>query len=259
MKGSERSNVTPGVRSVSGRSAHAANIALDEATASLVAATAAIAACDEESMRRALREAHDAAPAAWVEEAILQSYLFAGLPRALNAMRLWRSISGREAPDVDAESDGGIDEWTARGERTCAAVYGPFYERLRVNIAALHPAFDRWMIVEGYGKVLGRQALDLRRRELCILAACAAAQQERQLHSHLHGALHVGATADEVEHALEVALATAAGVLVEDAPRRYRQLWRKVRGKHEVEHAGAAEGVARDGGTPETARTRGTD
>ena len=55
---------------------------------------------------------------------------------------------------------------TARGEATCAAVYGPFYERLRLNIRALHPALDAWMIVEGYGKVLGRPGLDLARREL---------------------------------------------------------------------------------------------
>ena len=50
------------------------------------------------------------------------------------------------------------------------------------------------MIVEGYGKVLSRPALDLARRELCIVAACAASRQERQLHSHLHGALHAGAS-----------------------------------------------------------------
>src|SRR5258705_433908 len=29
-------------------------------------------------------------------------------------------------------------------------------------------------------------------RELCVIAACAATQQDRQLHSHLHGALNVG-------------------------------------------------------------------
>ncbi|HEY0970522.1 MAG TPA: carboxymuconolactone decarboxylase family protein [Gemmatimonadales bacterium] len=232
-------------------------IALDDATASLVAATSAIAACDEETMRKTLRAALDAAPAEWVEEVILQSYLFAGLPRALNAMRLWRAVSGRPAPESDVEAGSGPGEWTARGEETCARVYGPFYDRLRVNIAALHPAFDDWMIVEGYGKVLGRPALDLRRRELCVLAACAAAQQDRQLHSHLHGALHVGATPGEVEHALELALETAGPVLAADAPRRYRQLLGKVLSKH-IDADAAGEGAtARETATPETARTAG--
>ena len=62
------------------------------------------------------------------------------------------------------------------------------YDRLRENIRHLHPLLDDWMIDEGYGKVLSRPGLDLPRRELCIVAACAATGQDRQLHSHLHGA-----------------------------------------------------------------------
>ena len=73
-------------------------------------------------------------------------------------------------------------------------MYGEMYEKLRVNIAELHPALDAWMVVEGYGKVLSRPALDLVRRELCIVAVCAVAKQDRQLQSHLHGALNVGAS-----------------------------------------------------------------
>jgi 4-carboxymuconolactone decarboxylase len=76
------------------------------------------------------------------------------------------------------------------------------YDRLRVNIAALHPALDAWMVVEGYGKVLGRPQLDLMRRELCIVAMCAVAKQDRQLQSHLHGALNVGATPEQVAGSL---------------------------------------------------------
>jgi 4-carboxymuconolactone decarboxylase len=59
------------------------------------------------------------------------------------------------------------------------------------------------MIVEGYGKVLSRPGLDLGRRELCIVAACVASGQERQLHSHLHGALNVGVPAGVVRESLE--------------------------------------------------------
>ena len=54
------------------------------------------------------------------------------------------------------------------------------------------------MITEGYGKVLSRPGLDLERRELCIVAACAATEQDRQLHSHLHGALNVGVAPDAI-------------------------------------------------------------
>ena len=78
-----------------------------------------------------------------------------------------RDADVREAGDAATIGD-------ARGEATCAAVYGAMYETLRENIRALHPALDEWMITEGYGKVLSRPGLDLPRRELCIVAACAA-------------------------------------------------------------------------------------
>ena len=204
--------------------------ALDPATAALVRLAAVIATGGERAVRDALAIAHGGTDVAWVEEVILQSYLFAGFPRALNAAREWRRISGRRAPAHDeGASYDHVADWKVRGERTCAIVYGPFYERLRVNIRELHPALDAWMIVEGYGKVLGRPALDLRRRELCIVAVCAAAGQDRQLHSHLHGALHAGATPAEID----ATLATVADLMDAESERSVRGLWRRVRGREE--------------------------
>jgi 4-carboxymuconolactone decarboxylase len=162
-----------------------------------------ICIADEPTLRTEVQRAAAARDHDAIEELILQSYLFAGLPRALNAMREWRRVSGRPAPRIDEDTRrGDTSAWRARGEVTCAVVYGRFYERLRHNIAELHPALDDWMIVEGYGKVLARDGLDLRRRELCIVAACAALRQERQLHSHLHGALNAGATPADVDETL---------------------------------------------------------
>jgi 4-carboxymuconolactone decarboxylase len=77
------------------------------------------------------------------------------------------------------------------------------YDRLRKNIRDLHPFLDDWMIVEGYGKVLSRPGLDLPRRELCIVAACAATGQDRQLQSHLHGSRNAGVEASVVSAALD--------------------------------------------------------
>lgn len=178
---------------------------MSEETRSLVRLSAVIAVGTEADIRVAMTDATRAhVPAEWIEEAILQSYLFAGFPRALNAAREWRRISGRPAPlDDEGMHHENVDAWRRRGEATCATVYGPFYERLRPNIRALHPALDEWMIVEGYGKVLSRPALDLGRRELCIIAVCAAGRQDRQLHSHLHGALHAGASASDIQATLD--------------------------------------------------------
>ena len=202
---------------------------LDRATRLLVRAAAAVAAGSEDEVRARLAESVGMVPVGWMEEMILQSYLFAGFPRARNAMREWRRESGVEAPaadEVDGEGDA-VGGWRGRGERTCATVYGAFYEKLRGNIRALHPALDEWMIVEGYGKVLGRPGLDLRRRELCIVAACAASRQNRQLHSHLHGALHAGATRAEVEGTIDA----VAPMLGADEARSVRMLWARVLGK----------------------------
>jgi len=201
---------------------------LDDATRRVVRLAAVIAVQGEVEIRAALAATLGVVPPEWVEEVVLQSYLFAGFPRALNAAREWRRASGRRAPEADEGVDfARVDSWRARGEVTCATVYGPFYEKLRVNIRELHPALDAWMVVEGYGKVLGRPALDLLRRELCVMAICAAAKQDRQLHSHLHGAIHAGATVAQVD----AALALVDDMLSADDVRRYRLLWARVQGQ----------------------------
>lgn len=198
---------------------------LDAAHVAMVRLAAAIAGAGEPAVREALAEALGAVPHEWVEEVILQSYLFAGFPRALNAAREWRRLSGRAAPVTDeGERFDQAAQWSAAGEETCRVVYGATYERLRHNIRALHPALDAWMIVEGYGKVLSRPQLDLRRRELCIVAACAAAGQDRQLHAHLHGALHAGASVEEVTGTL----AAVTDYMAPGNPARYRLLLERV-------------------------------
>ena len=202
--------------------------ALDGETRVLVRLAGVISAGSEPQVREALAQANTHCRPEWVEEVILQSYLFAGFPRALNSAREWRRISGRPAPDADEGANlGNADRWRTEGEATCATVYGPFYERLRHNIRSLHPALDAWMIVDGYGKVLSRPELDLRRRELCVVAACALGRQDRQLHSHLHGALHAGATRAEVRDALDA----IADLLGPDDTRRYHQLFGRVVGR----------------------------
>ena len=190
----------------------------------LVRIAAAIAGLDETSVKREMESALGRVDPAFVEEVILQSYLFAGFPRALNAARIWRGFVARPPAETAADV-GGLDEWRERGKGTCAVVYGSAYERLRANIRALHPLLDDWMIADGYGKVLSRPALDLKLRELCIVAACAASGQQRQLHSHLRGALNAGASPDSVEAALDA----LADLIPADRLASYKLLFSRVR------------------------------
>ena len=191
----------------------------------LVRIAGAIAGSPEGQVRATMTSAIDEVDPVAVEEIILQSYLFAGFPRALNAARAWRTVSERAAPTADEHATvDDLEEWRERGEETCRVVYGDMYERLRDNIRELHPALDEWMIIDGYGKVLSRPYVDLRTRELCVVAACATSGQQRQLHSHLHGALNAGSTAAEIGAVLDA----LNDLISRDDLARYKQLLAKV-------------------------------
>jgi 4-carboxymuconolactone decarboxylase len=183
--------------------------ALDPATTALVRVAAALA----EGKSAVLRDRFVAARAArvpdrWIEELLLQSLLVVGYPLALVAFGVWREVRGA----MSALQDGGGEElahedwqsWAQRGSAVCAAVYGRAYHKLLLNLRALHPALEDLVLVDAYGKVIGRPGLDLKRRELCTVAAIAVLGTAQQLHSHLRGSLNTGATRAEVEAVLVV-------------------------------------------------------
>lgn len=97
---------------------------LDEETIALVRLAAAIAGADEETVEDHLRSVVAHVPAPWVEELILQSHLFCGFPRALNAARQWRELS--PAPDTADETDNpsARNGWRARGEHDAPCPHG---------------------------------------------------------------------------------------------------------------------------------------
>jgi 4-carboxymuconolactone decarboxylase len=197
-------------------------VRLDAAREALVALSAALATRDGAVVREAVRRAAAEADPDAAEEVLLQAHLFVGFPDALTALGLWREASGRPAPAPLGEA---CEGWTGRGERVCARVYGANYPRLRANVAAVQPEMDRWMVEGGYGRVIGRPGLELATRELCIAALLAVWNTPRQLHSHLRGALNAGASAGEVDAAVEV----ACGFLDTEAAGRVRSLWGEVR------------------------------
>lgn len=178
---------------------------LDPATSALVALAAAIARGDEDLVEQHCRTCMaEGAPDTWVDELLLQSTLMVGWPRALIAAAICRRIVGPAHSLEDGADYGRIPEWQERGEAVCRTIYGANYQRLRSNIQELHPALDAWMVTEGYGRTLGRPGLDLARRELTIAAQVAVQGAERQLHSHLRGALHAGVALEALDSALAI-------------------------------------------------------
>ncbi|HTD58312.1 MAG TPA: carboxymuconolactone decarboxylase family protein [Solirubrobacteraceae bacterium] len=200
---------------------------LDPQTRDLARFAAAIAQGYEPELRERVGPLRSSqVPVEWVEELLLQSVLMCGYPRTLVALMVWRKFGGVPAPKADPDAEYvNLDTWIARGEKTCALIYGDNYNKLRDSIRVLHPAIDTWMITEGYGRTLGRPGLDLVRRELCTVVQTAVLETPRQLHSHLRGALNAGATFGQVEGALSI----VNPLLSFDQWKKVKELWKTVR------------------------------
>lgn len=180
--------------------------ALDHATAGLVRVACGIPDASEAALADLIRAARAAgASTVWIEELVLSSVLFVGFPRALVAAAALRAVEPGTGEGADAADYDRWREWLTRGEETGRRIYGEQFDRLRRNVAALHPALDLWIVVDGYGRTIGRPALDMTRRELCAIAMLVPQNASRQLHSHLRGALNVGATPEQVAAVLALA------------------------------------------------------
>lgn len=139
-----------------------------------------------------------------VKEIILQSYLFCGFPAAIDGLIVLRQCVVKGGYSMEEYSDSrSISEIRSDGETLCRSVYDRNYDKLIANMESLSPSLAKWMIEEGYGKVLSRRPLQVQDRELCVVAALAVMDRERQLVSHLKGAMHVGVPKSRLQAVLE--------------------------------------------------------
>ena len=205
---------------------HAAG--LDPQTLALVRIAVATATGDETKLRDrmvAAKAMH--VPPQWVDELLLQSFLNVGYPLALVAFGVWRSEAG---PVLDTEKGEAIahpewERWTTRGVEACNEVYGRTFHKLMLNLRGLHPAIEPLVVVDAYGKILGRPGLDSKRRELCTLAAIAMQNAPKQLHAHLRGALNTGSSREDVD----AVLAVVELDLTKDRALKLWEMWSDVR------------------------------
>jgi 4-carboxymuconolactone decarboxylase len=95
-----------------------------------------------------------------------------------------------------------------RGLEMLARVDGEQGDRVVEALADIAPDFGRLMIEFGFGDIYARPGLSLRDRELITISALAAKGAcEPQLKVHIHGALNVGWTREEiVETFMQVAV-----------------------------------------------------
>jgi len=174
---------------------------LDAKRVRLTRVVAAIVLGDWQELRRQRAAAPPGEPDREWREAVLQTHLFAGFPRLVEAYEVLERAGGlgtleddERRPVAGADQDG-----AALFER----IYADRTDAVRARLASFHPDFAAWIADHAYGRVLSRPGLSADLRELLAVAALATQGQDRQLASHARGAVRCGASADEVSAVLE--------------------------------------------------------
>ena len=91
-----------------------------------------------------------------------------------------------------------------RGEALCRRIYGGVYGKMIARMQGFHPDLARWILEDGYGKVLSRPLLSVCERELLVVAVLGMLDVPAQLKSHCLGAVRVGADEAQVQAMLRV-------------------------------------------------------
>lgn len=136
-----------------------------------------------------------------IYETLLQNYLFTGYPSAIISLKVLKGFYPEK--QIPKPEDMNLYYFRNRGEVNCRKVYGNKYEKLIKNVSNFSPDLAEWLVLEGYGKVLGRKGLSIKERELCIVAVLASLKFEEQLYSHIKGAFKANASVNEIKRVIE--------------------------------------------------------
>lgn len=162
-----------------------------------------------------------------LSEALLQTYLFAGFPAAIEAFKAAHRAAERVGVSLATAPVEQYDValYSRRGARLFERIYGETSERVGALLASLSPALHQWTIVEGYGKVLSRPVLDIVERELCAVAALVAGGWTAQLRSHLRALARLGVERSPADDALNAAALATSHDRIATARELTRAIW----------------------------------
>ena len=86
-----------------------------------------------------------------------------------------------------------------RGLQKLGEIDGQQGQRVIDSLKDIAPDLGRYIIEFGFGDIYSRPALDLKSREIAVVAALTAlGNATPQLKVHLHGALNVGCSKEEI-------------------------------------------------------------
>ncbi len=160
-----------------------------------------------EAIKKALKQGIEAT---MINEVILQSFLFSGFPRAINALHTMKETLIELDPNyrgefcfIEHENDV-MEGYAERGRKLFEFIYQDNANLVIEKIASTHPQFIEWILTDAYGKVFSRPFCPLILKELCVIAQIIVLNLPRQLSSHLKGALRAGAVPDDIEQVLSI-------------------------------------------------------
>lgn len=177
-------------------------MALSELDRRLVRVSLAIVRGDWPELRFERSAAPPGEPNRAWREAVLQSHLFAGFSRVVEAFSQLEAAGGLGEPGADEllREDGAPEH----GQPLFDRIYASAAPAVLAMLQRQHPEYADWVIGHAYGRVLSRPGLAADRRELLACACLAAQGQDRQLGSHARGALRCGATHAELVELLDL-------------------------------------------------------
>ena len=159
-----------------------------------------------------LMQAQDQVAPSLIREALLLLVPFAGVPRSLDALQVFARLHPEATAHLEAPPSGSDAraKFRARGEQLFARVYGAHLERVSGTLRTLDPELLDWVLEDAYGKVLARGFLPPKEVESLAVVLLAAQGLIRQLKGHVAGALHCGASPDDLRRCLAAAAAWIA-------------------------------------------------
>ena len=94
------------------------------------------------------------------------------------------------------------------GLKNFKEIYGEIGTKILENLNHISPDMSRYIIEFAFGEIYNRKGLDLKAREIVTISSLLTMGNAKpQLKSHIHGALNVGWTRDEImEIAIQILL-----------------------------------------------------
>ena len=133
-------------------------------------------------------------------ESLLQNYLFTGYPSAMISLKLLKEYYPNSENVLQDSWD--LNKYRERGTKNCKKIYGSKFDKLISNVKSFSPELSDWLLLEGYGKVMGRKGLSLKQRELNNVSVLTSLKFEDQLYSHINGAFRTKSTIKQIERVI---------------------------------------------------------